>query len=256
MSILRKYRSCRAAPQKKIWKFIERLIFPRLQCIITVNDSIAALYKDHYGKTLTVIRNVPERSAPVAAISKSSLGIPAGHDVIIFQGSGINIHRGAEEALEAMHFLEGVTLLFVGGGDVIPELKQRAEKENLTDKIVFVPRQSPEQLRRYTAMARLGLSLDKDNNINYRFSLPNKLFDYIHAGIPVLASDLREVRTIVEGYGVGRITRSHEPAELARQIRSILNLPPSGWAENLQKAADDLCWETEKKKLIELIHAV
>jgi glycosyltransferase involved in cell wall biosynthesis len=241
---------------KKTWQFIERMIFPRLQHVITVNDSIAELYRERYGKTLTVIRNVPERHPPATPATRSSLGIPEQHAVVIFQGSGINIHRGAEEALEAMHFLEGVTLLFVGGGDVIPELKQRAEKEQLTRKVVFVPRQDPERLRSYTALAQMGLSLDKDNNINYRFSLPNKLFDYIHAGIPVLASDLPEVRKIVEGYGVGIITPSHEPAVLAECIRNLLNTPAEAFVENLRLAADALSWEKEKKKLTELLHAV
>jgi len=243
---------------KKVWQKIEAFIFPKLSHIITVNDSIARLYKDRYGKAVTVIRNVPEKQDAVEPMNHSSAGIPDGHAIVIFQGSGINIHRGAEEALEAMQYLEKVTLLFVGGGDVVEDLKRAAKEKGLTDKVVFIPRQSPRELRKYTAMATLGLSLDKDTNINYRFSLPNKLFDYIHAGIPVLASPLPEVQKIVNDYQVGLVAENHNPLHLADCIRFMLSDPERllKWKENLKLAALQLCWEHEKKKMIALIHAV
>jgi len=243
---------------KKVWQKIEASVFPRLKHIVTVNDSIASLYKARYGKEVLVIRNVPETQASVEPIHPRDLGIPAGNSIAIFQGSGINIHRGAEEALDSMQYLEQVTLLFVGGGDVVEALKLATEQKGLKQKVIFVPRQSPQELRRYTAMATIGLSLDKDTNINYRFSLPNKLFDYIHAGIPVLASALPEVQKIVNDYEVGIVAENHSPQHLADCIRYMISDPERllKWKENLKLAALELCWENEKKKMIALIHAV
>jgi glycosyltransferase involved in cell wall biosynthesis len=228
-----------------------------LKSVITVNDSIAQLYHEKYGKEVTVIRNVPETLPPVEAMKPADIGIPEGNAIVIFQGSGINIQRGAEEAIDAMKYLEGVTLLFVGGGDVIGQLKERA-RNGLQEKVLFIPRQAPNDLRRYTAMAHVGLSLDKDSNINYRFSLPNKLFDYIHAGVPVLVSDLVEVKKITEQYQIGLVAASHDPQHLATCIRRMLDNKQDlfKWKENLKIAARELCWENEKRKMIELIHAI
>ena len=243
---------------KKTWLAIERFIFPKLEHVITVNDSIAALYKETYGKDVTVIRNVPFSQEPPAPVDRKTLGIPPGNSVIIFQGSGINVHRGAEEVLAAMQYVEGATLMFVGGGDVIGKLKSETQRLGFGDRVLFVPRQAPEMLRSYTACADIGLTLDKNTNINYRFSLPNKLFDYIHAGVPVLASNLEEVRNIVETYDVGMIVDSHDPKDLASAIRSMLD--DKGrllkWKENLKIAARQLCWENEKAYMIRLVHAL
>ncbi len=240
---------------KKVWLKIEEAIIPKLKNVFTVNESIAGLYKERYGVDVKVIRNVPVTRVYDDAINPADLHIPHGNHILIFQGSGINVQRGAEEAVEMMKYLEKVTLLFVGGGDVVGNLKQTVFKEGLQEKVKFIQRQTPQELRRYTAMADIGLSLDKDSNINYRYSLPNKLFDYIHAGVPVLASDLPEVRKIVEGYQIGLISDCHEPRQLADLIRNMLSDKSRlvQWKENLKMAAQELCWEKEKQILIDVV---
>jgi glycosyltransferase involved in cell wall biosynthesis len=104
---------------QKIWKSIEKLFLPKLNTIITVNDSIAKLYQQNYGQKLHVVRNIP---ANFTAENKSrkQLGLPDDKKILIIQGAGINIDRGAEEACEAMKLLDGFVLLIAGSGDVIP----------------------------------------------------------------------------------------------------------------------------------------
>jgi glycosyltransferase involved in cell wall biosynthesis len=115
-----------------------------------------------------------------------------------------------------------------------------------------------EVLRQYTSLAHLGLTLDKADNINYRLSLPNKLFDYIHAGLPILASDLPEIRKIIDHYHIGTFIESHTPEHIAQKIVYIFNHPDlyNSWKKNLPAAAADLCWQKEEKKLVAIFDSL
>jgi glycosyltransferase involved in cell wall biosynthesis len=235
---------------QKFWKSIEKLIVPRLKHCITVNKSIASLFENEYKVHFDVVRNIPENKT-FTLLSRAGLSLPEDKTILILQGSGINIDRGAEEAVLAMQYVEDALLLIVGGGDVMPILHQIVEKENLHEKIIFVPRQTPEKLASYTANADVGLALDKDTNINYRFSLPNKLFDYIHAGTPVLASQLVELQTIINQYEVGWFIESHNPRMIADAINKII-LDKNDLKikkQNCKKAASELTWENESHVL-------
>lgn len=242
---------------QRIWKRIEGMILPGIQHAYTVNESIAGLYRNEYNVAFESIRNVPEpRRFPKRdkELIRREFNLPADKKIVILQGAGINIQRGAEEAVLAMQYLENVLLLIVGGGDVLPVLKKMVTEHHLSDKVRFEGKKPPGELSFYTESADLGLSLDKDTNLNYRFSLPNKLFDYIHAGIPVLASNLPEVRKIVEGYGIGSIAESHDPKELAAKMNNMLHDPSNAdqLKKNLEKAADELNWDRERIKLINI----
>lgn len=233
-----------------IWLWIEKRIFPRLTDIFTVNDSIAALYEQKYGKKLFVVRNLPRKNVSVKKILPEDLGFKSGEHLIILQGAGINIQRGAEEAIQAMEFVPDAKLLIIGGGDVVDDLKKLAAERNLNGRVIFMPRKPYNELMEYTAVAEIGLTLDKDTNINYRFSLPNKLFDYINAQTPVLASPLTEIRKIVENYKVGVLIENHDPRHIADKINFMLqNNYKAKLKENLINASSVLNWEAEEEVL-------
>jgi len=127
----------------------------------------------------------------------------------------------------------------------------------LQEKVKFIPKKPPVELRLYTEAADIGISLDKDTNINYRYSLPNKLFDYIHAGLPVLASNLPEIRKVVEGYSIGRITESHDPEIIAGHLKAMLpDEALAAYRPALDKASSELNWDKERQKLIQLFQHV
>lgn len=239
---------------QRIWKWIEKTCVPRIKDLITVNDSIARLFEEKYKVKFKVVRNIPRKREIAEIPSRAELGMPFGKKIIILQGSGINVQRGAEEAVEAMQFIENAVLLIIGGGDVIPDLKKMVQERSLQEKVSFVTRQTPDRLAFYTANADIGLTIDKDTNINYRFSLPNKLFDYIHAGIPVLATPLVELKNIITKYGIGEFILSHEPAHIASAITGMLNDEKqlAIYKANTLKAAAELNWEKEKTVLIEI----
>lgn len=244
---------------QKIWLSIEKFIFPKLKNVFTVNESIASIYKKKYHVEVKVVRNLPFRSQlKTSPLKKSDLGLPADKEIFLFQGAGINIDRGAEEAIEAIAGVENAVLLFIGGGDVIDNLKQKSEILSLQKKVFFLPKQPMEILYQYTSLADFGISLDKDSNLNYKYSLPNKLFDYIQAGLPVLASDLPEVRKIIEQYSIGIITPSLSIDDLRKSMISMLSDENqlALWKENLKFAAMELCWENEEKKLLDIFRNV
>jgi glycosyltransferase involved in cell wall biosynthesis len=232
---------------RSIWLFIERWIFPKLDRVMTVNASIAAIYRQQYGVGVRIVRNLPYRQGDLPGENRKAWNLPEDQTIFLFQGAGINVDRGAEEAIEAIQQVDGAVLLFLGGGDVINRLKAQVAAGKASGKVFFIPRQPMNELIRFTTLADFGLTLDKDSNLNYRYSLPNKLFDYIQAGLPVLATDLAEVKKIVLDYDIGLITPSPEPHILAGKMREMMRDENrlARWKKNLNIAAAELCWEKE-----------
>lgn len=247
--------------RKKIqatWKFFERAIFPKLKHIITVNHSIADLYAKEYQKEIHVVKNIPPTYNPDVIKSRKELDLPEDKKILILQGTGINIDRGAEEAVMAMKYIENAVLLIVGRGDVIPALRHIVQEEKLEHKIIFKPKMPFTELRQHTMNADLGLVIDKDTNLNYRFSLPNKLFDYIHSDIPVLASELPEIKNIIDKYDIGYYIPNHSPQAIAETVNRIFENKSRYQTvkHNTQKAKTELSWEKEELNLIEVINYV
>jgi glycosyltransferase involved in cell wall biosynthesis len=239
-----------------IWKKIENIIFPRLLDIITVNDSIARLYGEKFKKTVLVSRNIPSSYLPEKLKTRKELELPVDKRIIILQGTGINIQRGAEEAVEAMQYIKNAVLLVAGSGDVLSVLKKMVIDLKLESKVIFRAKMSFTELRQYTTNCDLGLAIDKDTNMNYHYSLPNKLFDYIHSGIPTLSSGLLELKRIIDQYDIGYYIQNHDPKHIANVINEIFaNVNRYNIVkENTKLAKKDLCWENEEKVLISVIN--
>lgn len=240
----------------KFWKKIEQFCFPKLPTVTTVSQSIADIYNEEYPhreNKVEVVRNFPHLESPKQTETRESLNLPTDRKLIVMQGA-INKDRGAEELILSMKNISNALLLIIGNGDVIPQLKEIAEKENLADKVKFIPRQAPEKLFQYTTLCDLGCSLEKDTNINYRYSLPNKLFDYIRAGIPVLVSDLPEMKKIIAESQVGETIGSHNPNDIADAINSLLSDTQryNKYKTNTLAAAKKYCWENEEAVLGEI----
>ncbi len=239
---------------KKVWKKIEQWIFPKLKFVYTVNDSIAKLYKDEYGVEVKVVRNFPITNNSISPFkTKKKLQIPEDKKIILYQGS-VNVDRGLLEAVEAMQFVEGAALLVIGDGDILEEVKTKTLKLNLHDKVIFKKKVPFDELKNYTSLADIGISLDKDTNINYKFSLPNKIFDYVHAGVPVLASNLIEIQKIFSNYEIGLMIENHSPKHIAEKINFMLNNSEkrNEWKKNCESASKEFCWGKEELVLHEI----
>jgi glycosyltransferase involved in cell wall biosynthesis len=237
---------------RNIWIWLEKLLVPKVDAAYTVCESIAEVYRDLYKVDFKVVRNLPVCSAtekntdPMTSVHR----INNSAKIILYQGA-LNLGRGIEAAIRAMQYVEGAELWLAGDGDLTDQLKQLVSESGLNSKVKFLGRLPIRELQKVTRQADLGISLEEDLGLNYRFTLPNKLFDYIQAGVPVLVSNLPEMRKIVEEYQIGTIAETHQRKELAELFRIVLNDQEKNefWKQNLELAAKELCWENEEETL-------
>ena len=230
---------------KKVWERIEQMFVPKVKYGYTVCESIANIYKTKYGTSLEVVRNLPFRRTEQIKVKKAEKYL------IMYQGA-INIGRGIELVMEAMKYIDNATLIIAGDGDIIDQIKEKSKEEGLEGKIEILGRLPMFKLKEYTAKACLGFSLEENLGLNYYYALPNKLFDYIQAEIPVITSDFPEMANIVNTYKIGKTTNERDPEKLAEIIIEMLQNKElrAIWKQNLEKAASELCWENEKHVLI------
>ncbi len=243
---------------QKIWLKIESAIFPKLKHVITVNDSIAQIYSQKYRIPITAVRNVPEyHKLETDLKTREQFKLSNDDFILIIQGSGLNIDRGVEEAVLAMKDCEGCILLIVGDGDVIPKAKEIVTRNKLDQKVKFISRRPYEELMKITRIADMGLLLDKNSSLNQELALPNKLFDYIHAGIPILSSALPEIKKIIKKYDVGIFISKTEPKIIQETILSYKanHKLRNQHKENCKLAAEKENWDIEQQKLIDVIVA-
>ena len=233
------------------WKWIEYRIVPKLDHAVTVSFSIAEIYRRLYRTRFRVVRNVPKKRDPCPdpRVKQDYRG----KSIIIYQGA-LNVGRGLELMIDTMQYLDNTVLLLVGTGDIEKNLKALVKQKKIGERVEFRGRVVPDQLFPLTCSADMGVSLEEDRGLNYRYALPNKLFDYIQARIPVLCSDLPEISRIVRTYGVGAVTGEREPEKLAGIIRYIIRERGEGaWKDGLDRAANELCWETESGEYLAML---
>jgi len=243
---------------KWVWKSIEKSIFPGLKNVMTVSEPIASLYEKMYHVRPQVIRNFSRKATDIISYTHQELDIASTDFLVIFQGTGINIDKGAEELIEAINISSGVALLIVGSGDVLPKLWKRVRELKLENQVKFIPQVPWETLMRYTKSADIGMCIEKNTNLNYRFSLPNKLFDYISAGIPVIASNLPETGKIIKENKCGVIINKVTPEDISNAISELRNNPVllSELRRNAVSASEKLNWETESEKVKEFYNKI
>ena len=240
---------------RRIWLKIERAILPRLKYSCTVNHSIAKIYEEKYSISMGVVRNLPELNN--SEIAAENIPGSDGKQIIIYQGV-LNMGRGLDHLIESMQFVTNALCLIVGDGPEYSRLSGLIRTYKVEEKVKLIGKMSPLELKGITLQADLGVSIEENMGLNYYYGLPNKIFDYIHAGVPVLASPFPEMKNLLDEYGVGETLISREPSQIGKQINSILGNTTMNnkWKKNLEIARKELCWQNEEVKLIDLLSKI
>ncbi len=232
---------------KRIWERIARYCIPKVQAAYTVGPALANILTEKYGTQFIAIRNVPFRRTLDAPPAKEE------PPVILYQGA-LNTGRGLEQAITAMQKVANAQLWLAGEGDLSQDLRRLAKKLKVKDRVRFLGWVSPEDLWKLSPRATIGLNLLQNKGLNYYYSLANKAFDYIQAGIPSLNMDFPEYRQIQEAFEPFLLIDDLDPVQLAEKINFLLHDQEAYQqiSTNCLKAASTLHWEKEEDLLLEI----
>ncbi len=232
---------------------IERVIVPRCVAVITVSDGIAARLQQRYRlrATPTVVRNVSALEVSGEGGLRRRLGLDGDAPIILHQGAPAPA-RGCDVLVEAIAHVDGARLVFLG--DPEPgygeELAARVRERRLEARVSVLPSVPLDELLAHTAEADVGVTLLQDTCENHRLALPNKLFEYIVAGVPVVASALPETERLVSAYGIGWCAAPDDPVALAEVLRRALSeRGDPQLRDRLAAAAAELRWSREQTRL-------
>ena len=238
---------------QRVWRGVEGFVVPRARLAYTVGPALARVFAQRYGRPFAVVRNVSclaegELLPPALAAAPAS-------GYILYQGA-LNVGRGLENLLDAMPQVAG-RLVICGEGDLSAALRERAERLGLlaSGKVEFRGFVLPEALREVTRHAAVGIMLLENIGLSYYYSLANKFFDYVHAGIPQVLIDFPEYRALNDRFDVAELVADLAPATLAAALNRLLRDEPARYqhlAANCRRAAPQLSWQHEEQELLRL----
>jgi glycosyltransferase involved in cell wall biosynthesis len=236
---------------------LERAFVPRCAAVITVSDGIAERLHTRYRlkRRPTVVRNVSDLPTGGSGGLRRALQLESdpATPVVLHQGAPAP-GRGCEMLTRAVAQIPGAHLAFLGDPEpgYADTLNRTIAAQGLQDRVTLLPSVSLAELLSWTEEADVGVTLLQDTCLNHRLALPNKLFEYIAAGVPVVGSDLPEIRAIVDGYGVGRCATPDDPDAVAAAIGQVLaRRDDPALADRIRHAASELSWSREQDRLLE-----
>lgn len=236
---------------KRVWKILEKFLLPKIKYFYTVSNGYANWFAKEYGSTPVVVRNVPhlqKLNNKESFIFYPLPEVPPHHKIVLYQGA-LNMSRGLEYIIQAMQYMDNCVFWIAGDGPLRKKIEQLVLDLKLSHKIYFLGSVSPKVLKTITPLAEVGISLEQDLGISYRYALPNKIFDYFQARVPVLSTYLPEIKSIVEKYQVGRVIQRHDAEHIAEELTIMLKQGKKHYHDNLTTAALACCWENEEPKL-------
>jgi glycosyltransferase involved in cell wall biosynthesis len=228
---------------KKIWDTVEKKLVPKFKWGYTVSEGIAEEFKKRYGVDYATIRNVP--------VLKDIEFVTATEQFILYQGA-VNQGRGLEYLIPAMKYVS-CKLVICGNGNFMTQLKKLIAENKVENKIELKGWVAPDRLRLISQQAIIGIALSEKEGLNQWLALPNKFFDYIHAGVPQITMNFPEYQKINSQYEVAVLIDNLQEESVADSINELLNndAKRKQLKENCLKAKQELNWQNEEKKLIE-----
>lgn len=217
------------------WWLIERRYVPRAAAVIVANPPVAPELTRRYGVEVVAVPNYPEKSRDRVHREIRSLPggdrVPGAAPIILYLG-GIMPDRGIEQVLHALSKLPSGHFVCLGSGpdDFRASLNREARERGVVDRFHLLPAVPPEEVVAYSRSATVGVSVVQPYPLSYRLALPNKVFQYMAAGVPVVASDFPHLREVVEGSEAGNVVDPTDPEAIANALRRYLSDPAAARA--------------------------
>ena len=238
---------------QKIMTSIERFFIKHLDLVLTTGEMDSKFLEDFYGiKNTLVIRNIPKLQQLSNKINlHEKLKLDSSQKILLYQGVLID-GRGVELLINQLDKNENAVFVLLGAGEKQDQWEELARNKGLVDRVFFLGSIPQDELINYTAAADIGICLIENISVSYYHALPNKLFEYIMAGLPVISSDLPQMKQIVEQYEVGKVI-DIENDEVVESIKELLSNAKrlNEFKYNCRKAAEELNWDVEFEKVKE-----
>ena len=240
---------------KSVWTFLGNWLIPKVDAAYTVSASLQALFTKKYGIEFGLVRNISSKKN-TTLIEKSSAITPS-KPVLLYQGV-LNEGRGLENLIHAMQSIDNAELWLAGEGDLSNSLRQLAKDLNVENRVIFLGYLLPDQLKKVTLQATVGLNLLENKGLNYYYSLANKTFDYIHAELPAIHVAFPEYCIINEQLPIGLLVPDLETATLVDAIQQLLtnDVLYQRLKDNCVVAQDVYNWEKEAVQLIHVYQSI
>ena len=242
--------------QKKLVKWLEGRLIKYADKVITVSDSIANEYVKLYGieKPALVLNTPSYKEIQKKNILREALDIKENQTIFLYQG-GLSRGRGIEILLEAFKNIndKNSVIVFMGYGP-LESLIQTISQEY--KNVYFHQAVAPDILLEYTNSADFGISTIEDTCLSYRYCLPNKMFEYLMAEIPVIVSNLYEMKRLVESNNIGTVAKENTPEGLKEAIEEAMKLDKDELKTNIQKLKTIYNWEEQEKVLLEVYNEI
>ena len=244
--------------RKLVW-LVEGALMPRADGSITTTDARAKFFARAYGVARPlVLQNRPrEQRIRTSDRIRQELALTERWPIVLYQG-GVQQGRGLERLVRVAGQVPGAYFVFIGGGRLDASLRQIAEELRLEDRVRFIPTVALADLPSYTASADIGVQPIENTCLNHYTTDSNKLFEYVQAGLPVIASDLPEIRRIVRQHDLGLLVSAGDSEALAVALRRMVADAQlrAHYAARARAAAPALSWEVQEHLLVELYRRV
>jgi len=241
---------------QSFWKTVEKLFIKHADHIITTGSMDSDVLKEMYGVTNTVVlRNVPHFYKPAQQTDlRNQLGISKDKKILLYQGVILK-GRGIEKIFDILPDLSEFVFVIVGGGEFEDYYKNLAVERNVIDQVFFIGKFSQEDLPKLTPSADVGIALIENISKSYYYALPNKLFEYIMAEVPVVVSNLPQMKEIVYKFNVGFVVDPDNKDELITALKNLTSdeVLYKKFKQNCKIASEELNWENEFGNLLELL---
>lgn len=235
---------------------LQRWMVPKAASVLTVSEPIVRhLARVYRRDDVKLVPNYPVLTErPIAAPLRALVGaaLPADAQIVLHLG-GIMASRGLEQLVAALPSVAGAHLVLLGGGDP-SAVREVGRQYGVVDRVHVVPPVSPSEVEAHAAAADVGVVLTQPIGLNNRYSMPNKLFQYMAAGLPVIASDFPQIRAVVEGSGAGLVTDTQRPEAIGAALRRVLadRTEASAMGDRGRRAVErEYNWSTSATALLE-----